>query len=121
MAVKITNLLELAVHRLGYEKRHFVLCQKDLGTIYGFEVEETYFPFFNIKTLFSFAAWRSQGQLNIPSLEKPYIYKRLRKLGGKISLPVGKYKITLPVCCLCSLPEKELNVNYSNENLDVEK
>lgn len=46
MAVKITNLLELAVHRLGYEKRHFVLRQKDLGTIYGFEVEETYFPFF---------------------------------------------------------------------------
>lgn len=49
------------------------------------------------------------------------MYKRLRKLGGKIKLPLGKYKVTLSVCCLCSLPEEELNLNYSNENLDMEK
>lgn len=80
-----------------------------------------FFFFFNIKTLVSFAARRSQGQLNIPSLEKPFMYKSLRKLGGKIKLPVGKYKVTLPMCCLCSLPEEERNINYSNENLDMEK
>lgn len=49
------------------------------------------------------------------------MYKTLKKLGEKIKLPVGKYKITLPECCLYSQPEKEVNLNYSNENLDMEK
>lgn len=48
------------------------------------------------------------------------MYRRLRKLGGKIKLPVGKYEVTLPVC-LYSLPEIELNINYINETLDMEK
>lgn len=50
-AVKMINLHELAVHRLGYGGRHFVLCWKYLDAIWGFEVEETYFVNFFILVL----------------------------------------------------------------------
>lgn len=43
IAVKITNLPELAVHNLSDEERRFVLCWKYLGTICDFEVEEASF------------------------------------------------------------------------------
>lgn len=48
----------------------------------------------------------------------PITVKRLREVRGKISLSLGKYNSTVPVCCPCLLSEKELNINYSKENLN---
>ena len=115
MAVKMIHLPELAVHRLSYKERHFVLCWKYLGTFCGFEVEEIF------SSIFSFTSWGSQGQFNIPSLEQLFTYKRLLEdweVEEKISLPVGKYNSTVPLCCPCSLSEEEININSSSENLN---
>lgn len=80
MAVKVINPSERSVHRLGGEERHFVLCWKYLGTICGFEVEETFFfSLFNYWDTFSFACWNSQEQWNIPVLEQLFTYNRLLK------------------------------------------